>query len=141
MRTIRKIIIHCSATPEGKDFTIEDIRRWHTTPRNRGGNGWNDIGYHYVIHLDGSLHTGRPEERTGAHCLGHNRDSIGICLIGGLAKDGRTPKDTRTYPQKRALERLVAELLQRFPGAAVMGHHDLNPSKACPCFDVSTLIL
>ena len=133
---IRKIIVHCSATAEGKPFTIDDVRRWHTAPRNRGGNGWSDIGYHYVIHLDGSIHKGRPEGVTGAHCLGHNRESIGICYIGGLAKDGRSPKDTRTPAQRRALETLLFELKQRYPQAEIYGHRDLNPAKACPCFDV-----
>lgn len=137
MRKIDKIIIHCSATAEGRPFTVEDVRRWHTAPKNRGGNGWSDIGYHYVIHLDGSIHTGRPEIRTGAHCTGQNRNSIGICYIGGCKADGRSPKDTRTEAQRIALRRLVKELCGRYPGATVHGHNEFA-AKACPCFDVAS---
>lgn len=130
MRRIDKIILHCSATPEGKPFTVEDIRRWHK------GNGWSDIGYHYVVHLDGSVHAGRPESMVGAHCRGYNGSSIGVCYIGGLTKDGRKPKDTRTPAQKTAMEFLVAELMRRYPGATLHGHNEFNPMKACPCFKV-----
>lgn len=136
MRAIDKIIIHCSATPQGRNVTVDDIRRWHTTPRNRGGRGWKDIGYHYVVCLDGSVQPGRPEEQIGAHCLGHNRTSIGVCYVGGLAPDGRTPRDTRTPAQRRALDALVERLRQKYPGARVYGHNQLNPGKACPCFRV-----
>ena len=130
------MILHCSATPENKHFTVEDIRRCHTLPISKGGRGWSDIGYHYVIYLDGSIHGGRPESRAGAHCSGHNADSIGICYIGGLAKDGKTPKDTRTAAQKKSLEQLVATLKTRYPGVTVHGHNEFNKAKACPCFKV-----
>lgn len=129
MRTIDKIIIHCSATPEGKDFTVSDIDQWH---RQRG---FASIGYHYVIYLDGSIHEGRPLELQGAHTLGHNARSVGICYIGGVAADGRTPKDTRTYKQKEALIALVNDLKTRFPEATVHGHREFA-NKACPSFDV-----
>lgn len=129
-RAIREIIIHCSATPEGKDYTVEQIRHWHVR-----GNGWRDIGYHYVVYRDGSVHPGRPVGQTGAHCAGHNRQSIGVCYIGGYAADGRTPKDTRTPAQRTALAGLVAELRRRYPGATVHGHNEFAP-KACPCFNV-----
>lgn len=131
MRKIERIIIHCSATPEGRDFTTADIDRWH---RERGFNG---IGYHYVIYRDGSVHPGRSEDREGAHCSGQNRDSIGICYIGGLAGDGKTPKDTRTPAQRDALRGLVRQLKDRYPGVTVHGHREFA-SKACPCFDVRT---
>lgn len=137
MRKIEKIIIHCSATPEGKNFTVDDIRRWHTSPVGKGGNGWSDIGYHYVIHLDGTVHQGRPLEKSGAHCRGYNRHSIGICYIGGLTSDRRFPKDTRTPSQKTALRRLVEQLRLRFPEATVHGHNEFNRAKACPSFNVS----
>ena len=78
MRKIRKIIIHCSATKEGHDIDAAEIKKWHVE-----GNGWSDIGYHYVIKLDGTVEEGRPLERSGAHTLNHNFDSIGICYIGG----------------------------------------------------------
>jgi len=129
MRTIKEIIIHCSATPEGKDFTVQDIKRWHL---NRG---FRDIGYHYVIYRDGSVHTGRPVPKAGAHCLKHNAHSIGICYIGGLAMNGKTPKDTRTEAQKVAIVQLLKDLHKRYPKATVHGHRDFA-AKACPCFDV-----
>ena len=89
MRIITEIIIHCSATPEGKPFTVADIDRWH---RQRG---FRCIGYHFVIYLNGSVHAGRPITESGAHCQGHNAHSIGICYVGGLDSLGQ-PKDTRT---------------------------------------------
>ena len=134
MRKISKIIIHCSATPEGKDFTVQQIRQWHTTPKPKG-NGWRDIGYHFVIYRDGSVHVGRPIEQSGAHTSGHNAHSIGICYIGGCAPDGKTPKDTRTQAQRAALVRLVRELRAQFSGATVHGHNEFA-AKACPSFNV-----
>ncbi len=130
MRKIDKIIIHCSATAEGRDYTVAQIREWHVK-----GNGWRDIGYHYVIYRDGSVHAGRPVEETGAHTTGHNAHSIGICYIGGYAADGKTPKDTRTEAQRIALRRLVKELQEKYPGATVHGHNEFA-NKACPCFEV-----
>ena len=134
MRVINKIIIHCAATPEGKDYTVEQIRQWHTSPKPKG-NRWKDIGYHFVIYRDGSVHPGRPIEQIGAHTSGYNANSIGICYIGGCAKDGKTPKDTRTHEQKAALVKLVAELRRRFPNASVHGHNEFA-NKACPSFNV-----
>ena len=131
MRRIDKIIIHCSATPEGKDFTAQQIDQWH---RQRG---FSCIGYHYVIYLDGSILDGRPIEKVGAHCLGHNANSIGICYIGGCATNGKTPKDTRTEAQKQSLVRLITELRRRFPNASVHGHNEFA-AKACPSFNVKT---
>jgi N-acetylmuramoyl-L-alanine amidase len=133
MRTINKIIVHCSATPEGRDVTVADIDRWH---RQRGFRG---IGYHFVIYLDGTIHSGRPIEQIGAHCYGHNNHSIGICYIGGLAPDGKTPKDTRNEPQKSALISLISDLRRQFPNATLHGHREFA-NKACPCFDVAELI-
>lgn len=129
MRKISRIIIHCSATPEGKDFTVSDIDRWH---RQRG---FRCIGYHFVIYRDGSVHQGRPVEQAGAHVTGHNSDSIGICYIGGCAADGRTPKDTRTEAQRRSIVKLVRGLKARYPMATVHGHNQFA-AKACPSFNV-----
>ena len=129
MRPINRIIIHCAATPEGKDYTVEDIDRWH---RERG---FREIGYHYVIYRDGSIHSGRDLAKIGAHCKGYNTGSIGICYIGGCAADGKTPKDTRTPEQKKALRQLVESLKTRFPNATVHGHREFA-NKACPSFDV-----
>ena len=134
MRKITKIILHCSATPEGKDYTVEQIRQWHTLPKPKG-NGWKDIGYHFVVYRDGSIHKGRPVEQIGAHCTGHNANSIGVCYIGGCAADGETPKDTRTAAQKEALRRLVAELQTQYPGATVHCHNEFA-NKACPSFKI-----
>ena len=128
MRKIDELIIHCTATREGVDFTADDIRRWHVR-----GNGWSDIGYHYVIRLDGTIEQGRPLERAGAHCLGHNQHSIGICYVGGL-DESLQPKDTRTPAQKNALRYLLGRLRRLFPNATVCGHRDFA-AKACPCFD------
>ena len=127
MRSIDKIIVHCSATREGQHVTVQQIRQWHLQ-RN-----FADIGYHYVIYLDGTVHKGRPLERAGAHCKGYNAHSIGICYVGGLDRQGK-PKDTRTAAQKAALLTLIRELRQRFPRATVHGHREFA-NKACPCFD------
>lgn len=128
MRKINEIIVHCAATREGRDFTVEDITRWHKA------RGFATIGYHYVIYRDGSIHEGRPLEQIGAHCVGHNKHSIGICYIGGCASDGKTPKDTRTPEQKEALLALLRRLKARFPNATIHGHRDFA-AKACPSFD------
>ena len=131
MRKINKIIIHCSATPEGRHVTVEDIDKWH---RDRGFNG---IGYHYVVYIDGSVHQGREEAIQGAHCAGHNSKSIGICYIGGCVNvNGKlVSKDTRTAAQKEALSNLVQDLIEKYPNATVHGHNEFS-QKDCPCFDV-----
>lgn len=130
-RAITSIAIHCAATPEGKPFFAADIRSWHKR------QGWSDIGYHFVIDLDGTIEVGRPLALAGAHVQGHNARSIGICYVGGVAADGKqTPKDTRTPAQKAALLMLLRELTGRFPGAVIKGHRDYpGVKKACPSFD------
>ena len=133
-RYINDIIIHCSDTPAGSDFGVSDIRAWHTAPPPRG-NGWKDIGYHYVIRLDGSIETGRYISQAGAHCRGHNAHSIGICYIGGRDEHGRTA-DTRTAEQKAALLKLITRLLLVYD-CPVHGHHDYDKAKDCPCFDAA----
>lgn len=127
MRTINEIIVHCSATPEGKDFTVQDIKKCHLQ------RGFSDIGYHYVIYRDGSVHTGRPESVIGAHCKGHNANSIGVCYIGGLDKNNK-PKDTRTTEQREALIKLLKELKSKYPNAKIYPHYKFA-NKACPCFN------
>ena len=128
MRKITEIIIHCSATVEGRNYTVETIRKWHKA------KGWQDIGYHYVIGLDGKIFKGRPEEQVGAHCIGHNANSIGICYIGGLNKD-KKPKDTRTEAQKTAIRALCMDLKIKYPAASIHGHNEFS-TKHCPCFNV-----
>ena len=129
-RTIKELIVHCSATPEGKDYSVDTIRQWHLQ------RGFSDIGYHYVIYRDGSIHIGRDESIIGAHCTGHNTNSIGVCYIGGCASDGKTPKDTRTTKQKQSLVKLLKELKTKYPQASIHGHRDFS-SKACPSFDAT----
>lgn len=131
MRRISLIIVHCSANKAGSALRMADIDRYHRSL------GWKGCGYHYVIPTDGTVEVGRPEAVIGSHCRNHNRHSIGVCYIGGLAADGKTPMDTRTPAQKLALKRLLAELHRRYPKALILGHRDLDPSKACPCFNVS----
>jgi N-acetylmuramoyl-L-alanine amidase len=135
MRRIDKIILHCSATSKGKHFDVDEIRRWHVE-----GRGWKDIGYHYVVYLDGSIHNGRPVEIPGAHVTGHNKNSIGVCYVGGVSnikdKRGKWPaEDTRTPEQKEALWKLLMELMACYDGATLHGHNEFA-AKACPSFDV-----
>lgn len=129
MRVVTLLIIHCSATPQGAGLSFEDCRRDHICHR-----GWSDIGYHFYVTRNGEIHRGRPLEKVGAHCRGHNRHSISICYEGGLDARGQ-PEDTRTLLQKAALLALLRELKPLFPQALIVGHHDLNPMKACPCFN------
>ena len=142
MRTITLIIIHCSATPEGKSLSAEACRLDHILHR-----GFRDIGYHFYITRDGEIHRGRPLEKVGAHCRNHNSHSIGICYEGGLDCMGQ-PKDTRTCWQKHSLRVLILTLLKEYPDCRICGHRDLSPDlngngeiepeewiKACPCFN------
>ena len=128
MRTVTLLIVHCSAVRPGQQSSAPDIDRWHRA------KGWKSIGYHFVVRRDGTVETGRNIEEVGAHCRWHNRHSIGICYEGGLDEAGK-PADTRTPEQKQALRQLLEQLHGQFPKALIVGHHDLDPMKACPCFD------
>ena len=130
MRKIDKLIVHCSATPEHKEFDVEDITDWHVN-----GNGWSDCGYHYVITIRGEIQEARPERKIGAHCKGHNRYSIGICYIGGMDRTMDKYIDTRTPEQKESLEQLLKDLKDKYPVATIYGHKDFTNKKVCPCFD------
>jgi len=130
MRNIDTAIIHCAATVEGKDLSASDIKKWHLK------RGWSDIGYHFVVKLDGSIEEGRPMERQGAHAKGYNKNSIGICYIGGL-DENKKPKDTRTPAQKESLDNLLSILNFRYELKYIYGHNKVS-SKACPCFDAET---
>ena len=131
MRTITLIVVHCSAVRPDQSSSAAQIDTWH---RERG---WKlGIGYHYVVRRDGTIEPGRPEEQIGAHCLNHNAHSIGICYEGGLDIRGQ-PADTRTAEQKQAMRQLLEELHGRYPRALIVGHHDLNPGKPCPCYDAA----
>lgn len=129
MRQIDEIIVHCTATPAGRDVTAADVDRWH---RQRG---FDSIGYHYLVRLDGTVEPGRDVGRAGAHCLGHNARSIGVCYAGGC--DGHMrPADTRTAAQRKSLTELIGRLLRQYPGAKVYSHSDFA-AKACPSFDAT----
>jgi len=129
MRELKRIIFHCSATEDGKDYTVDQIRRWHTSPPRN----WRDIGYHYVIYRDGSIHEGRPIDQQGAHTRGENADSIGICYIGGV-RDGKAT-DTMTMHQEIAWLKLVHSLRTVFGPMTIHGHNEFA-NKACPSFIV-----
>jgi len=144
MRDIDLAVIHCSATREGVDYGVKAIRRWHLK------RGFKDIGYHFVIHLDGTFERGRPWDQPGAHAKGYNENSIGICYVGGI-DSYKNPKDTRTIAQIHSLRGIVSVLKAMFPMIKVVGHRDLSVDlngdgiitkgewmKQCPCFDVKT---
>ena len=147
-RRINYIVVHCTATPEGQDRTVEQIRAEHKR------QGWSDIGYHYLVTLDGKVHAGRDVDIAGAHVAGHNSDSIGIAYVGGLENDPKKTyqqlkaKDTRTDAQKAALLSLLMDLRRFYPEAKIVGHRDFSPDKnhngtiepfeyikSCPSFD------
>jgi len=127
MRTINEIILHCTDTEAGKDYTVEEIERWHIQ------RGFTEIGYHYIIHPNGEISQGRDINKIGAHCKGHNAHSIGIAYIGGR-RDGK-PADTRTPDQVSAMDRLILTLVEAYPIKRVTGHNNYS-NKACPCFNV-----
>ena len=144
MREINLIVVHCSATRADRDFTENDLEVCH---RHRGFNG---AGYHFYIRKNGDIKNTRPLEKRGAHALGYNAHSIGICYEGGLDVRYR-PADTRTEWQKHSLRVLIRTLLMDYPGCRVCGHRDLSPDrngdgrispeewvKECPCFEVTS---
>jgi N-acetylmuramoyl-L-alanine amidase len=130
MRKINKIVIHCTATPEGREHNVADIRRWHLK------RGFSDIGYHYLIHIDGKIEVGRPLHRIGAHTSGENTGSIGICYVGGMTKDMKKAKDTRTQAQKDSLVKLLHELIYKYNKDMTIHGHNEFANKACPSFNV-----
>jgi N-acetylmuramoyl-L-alanine amidase len=130
MRNLEKVILHCSATPEGRDVSTEDIRKWHVE-----GNGWSDIGYHFVIELSGDLKIGRPLERIGAHVKGQNRGSIGVCYIGGMERSMSKAKDTMNRGQEATFRNLMVALRASWGELSLHGHNEFS-SKECPSFNV-----
>lgn len=128
---VKYIIVHCSATPAGRDVSAAQIRQWHKQ------RGFKDIGYHFVVRLDGTVENGRPVDMVGAHCLGKNKCSIGVCYVGGVKKDGVTAADTRTPEQKASIKHLLTKLKRIYPDAEIRSHRDFA-SKACPSFDATT---
>ncbi len=133
MRRITHIVVHCTATPEGRHHTANDIATWHKQ------RGWKTIGYHYVVQLDGTLEVGRAEQEVGAHVAGFNSKSIGVVYVGGVDRVKLQPKDTRTPAQKSALRLVLKTLKTRYPNAVIVGHRDFpGVAKACPSFDAKT---
>jgi N-acetylmuramoyl-L-alanine amidase len=131
-RKVTHIVVHCTATPEGREHTAKDVRSWHKK------KGWRDIGYHWLVRLDGTVEPGRAETQIGAHVEGHNGTSIGVVYVGGIDKDTFKPKDTRTPAQKKALRDLLLDILGRYPGCTILGHRDFpGVNKACPSFDAA----
>ena len=130
MRLVKEVIIHCSATRESQQVSVDTIRDWHLA------KGWNDIGYHFYIDLDGTIHKGRDIDKMGAHCKGRNRNSIGICYCGGVEADGKTPKDTRTQEQKESLLHVLKTLKAMYPESMIYSHNEFA-NKACPSFDAT----
>lgn len=133
MRSIKQIIIHCADTYPDMDVDAATIRKWHVE-----GNGWDDIGYHYVITRGGYTQKGREEAVTGAHAKGMNYTSIGICLVGGKSKTTHGPEVNFTTEQWTELTSLVLRLIDNYPEAEVIGHCDIPESggKTCPNFNV-----
>lgn len=129
-RPIKELIWHCTATPEGKDYTVADVRAWHKQ------RGWSDIGYHYVVYRDGRIMLGRPVGQVGAHVEGHNTGTVGASYIGGLTKDRKAAKDTRTPAQRAAMTWLTQQLRAKFPAISKVTGHNQYAAKACPSFDV-----
>lgn len=143
MSALKYLVLHCTATPEGREVTADDIRRWHTSPVSAGGRGWRQVGYTDLIHLDGAVErlvdnnedaNVDPWEITNG-AAGYNSVSRHVVYAGGCALDGKTPKDTRTVMQRSAMERYVRDFHRRFPLVRIVGHNELA-AKACPSFDV-----
>lgn len=143
MTDLKYLVIHCTATPEGCEVTAADIRRWHTSPVSEGGRGWKQPGYTDIIHLDGTVErivdnnedaNVDPWEITNG-AKGYNAVSRHVAYAGGCARDGKTPKDTRTAAQLKAMEVYVKDFHERFPDVRIIGHNEVA-AKACPSFDV-----
>lgn len=143
-KKLKYLVIHCTATPAGREVTGDDIRRWHTSPVSQGGRGWKQVGYTDLFHLDGSVErlvknnedmSVDPWEVTNG-AAGYNSVSRHIVYAGGVdANDVNKAVDTRTPAQKEAMKRYVLDFHRRFPGVRIVGHNQLA-AKVCPSFDV-----
>ena len=145
MAKLKYLVLHCTATAEGREVTSDEIRAWHTNPVSKGGRGWKQVGYTDLIHLDGRVErlvsnnedaNVDPWEITNG-AAGYNSVSRHVVYAGGVATDGKTAKDTRTQAQKMAMEAYVKDFHKRFPKVRIIGHREVS-AKACPCFDVQT---
>lgn len=128
MRKLDRIILHCTATPEGRHVDVDTIRVWHKA------RGWSDVGYHFVIYIDGSVHAGRAVEKTGAHVAGHNATTIGVVYVGGTDAAGKA-KDTMNAAQETAFVNLLKHLRDEYGPLTLHGHNEYA-AKACPSFKV-----
>lgn len=133
MRKITKIILHTSATRPSQDIGAKEIRVWHVKDQ-----GWKDIGYHWIIRRNGQLEQGRPERIAGAHVKGHNANSIGVCMVGGIKESNGKPDSNYTLEQWNTLRSLLIDLKGKYPDAEITGHRELD-NRACPCFDATVL--
>jgi len=130
-KAIRYLTIHCAATPEGRDVKAGTISQWDQAK-------FGQTSYHFVVELDGNYVRTLRDDQRGAHVANNNTGNIGICYVGGVAADGKTPKDTRTAAQRKTLLTLVRTYRSRFPNIIVRGHRDWpGVAKACPSFDVA----
>lgn len=128
-KATKYLVVHCAATKPTMDIGLREIRQWHRQ------QGWLDVGYHYIIRRDGSIENGRDEDVVGSHVRGHNAESLGICMAGGINAKGQ-PEDNFTPEQYAALSSLLFTLRQKYPDAPIVGHRELDKGKACPSFDV-----
>lgn len=145
MAKLKYLVIHCTATAEGREVSSDEIRAWHTNPVSKGGRGWRVVGYTDMIHLDGRVerlvdnnedaNVDPWEVTNGAN--GYNSVSRHIVYVGGLTSDGKTAKDTRTKAQKQAMETYVKDFHKRFPKVRIIGHREIA-AKDCPSFDVQS---
>ena len=143
MAKLKYLVLHCTATPEGREVSSDDIRAWHTNPVNKGGRGWSQVGYTDLIHLNGEVErlvdnnedaNVDPWEITNG-AKGYNSISRHVVYVGGVVADGKTTKDTRTKAQKAAMEAYVKEFHKRHPNVRIIGHREVA-AKDCPWFDV-----
>lgn len=131
MRNIKTIVLHCTATKPDHDVEISHVREWHVK-----GNGWRDVGYHWLIKLDGTVEAGRPFHQVGAGVKGHNANALHVAYVGGLDDDG-VPADTMTDDQVAAWYQLATSLVRVIGPMDLKGHNDFTDDKACPSFKVS----
>jgi N-acetylmuramoyl-L-alanine amidase len=143
------IVVHCSATPPSSNIGADEIRQWHMSPPRN----WKNIGYHIVIRRDGTIEFGRHLDADGAHTLGYNTRSVGVCLVGGISQTDRKSEFNYTPAQLDSLKIVLQMLHRAYPQAEVLGHRDLSPDldgdgivsrhewvKDCPCFDVRSWV-
>ena len=143
MAKLKYLVLHCTATPEGREVSSDDIRAWHTTPVSKGGRGWSQVGYTDLIHLNGEVErlVDNNEDANVDHweitngAKGYNSISRHVVYVGGVVADGKTTKDTRTKAQKAAMEAYVKEFHKRHPNVRIIGHREVA-AKDCPSFDV-----